>query len=119
MSRKIRRFSSFEDFRHAPQLGPHLKPVNFQHQAHDHVLTEAERERNRFTLHCVEYVLLNPVKEGLVGQPDEWPFSGAVVPGYPRANPFDEGFWDWLWIRYADLREPGIERRVLPPRGLA
>lgn len=98
------------------ELGPYLEPARFQHQAHDHVLTPAERRRQAFSVACADYVLLNPLRAGLVKSPAEWPYVGVVVPGYPRANPFEASYWQWLWTRYSELREPGIEQRVLPPR---
>jgi hypothetical protein len=55
------------------QLGPCLRPATFQHQAHDHVLTEPEREQSRLSLRCVDYVLQNPSKAGLVENPSDWP----------------------------------------------
>jgi hypothetical protein len=98
------------------QLGPHLRPARFQHQAHDHVLTQPERERAAFSLACSDYVLLNAWKAGLASEPSAWPYLGAVIPGYPSASPFAAGYWEWFWRRYAEMREPGIENRVLPPR---
>jgi putative transposase len=98
------------------QLAPFLKPMKFQHQAHDHVLTREERQRNAFSLACAEYVLLNPLKAGLIPAPTAWPFLGAVIPGYPRVNPFDADYWPWFWRLYIASREPGIEQRTLPPR---
>ena len=98
------------------QLGRFLEPARFQHQAHDHVLTTAERRRHAFSLACADYVLLNPLRVGLVKAPAEWPFTGTVVPGYPLSNPFEAGYWRWLWERYNELREPGTEQRQLPPR---
>jgi REP element-mobilizing transposase RayT len=98
------------------QLGPFLKPSTFQHQPHDHVLTPEERQRRAFSLACADYVLLNPFRKGLVTRPDSWRYLGAVVPGYPRLNVFEGGFWLWFWKHYFASREPGIEKRVLPPR---
>jgi putative transposase len=98
------------------QLGRFLKPAKFQHQAHDHVLKPEERQRNVFALACAEYVLLNPARAELMKEPGVWPYSGAVIPGYPRVNPFDPDFWPWFWKHYYEKREPGIETRVLPPR---
>ena len=98
------------------QIGPFLKPARFQHQAHDHLLTPEERKRSAFTLACADYVLLNPLKAELVKKPSDWPYLGAVIPGYPRANPFDHDYWPWFWERYSAMREPGIEKRTLPPR---
>jgi len=97
-------------------LGPYLKPAKFQHQAHDHVLKTEERQRKFFGLACAEYVLLNPVKEELVKSPAEWPFSGAVIPGYPNVNPFRGDYWPWFWKHYYLVREANVEKRVLPRR---
>ena len=55
------------------QLGPYLKGAKFQHQAHDHVLTLKERQRNRFSLACADYVLLNTYRAELVKSPSDWP----------------------------------------------
>jgi REP element-mobilizing transposase RayT len=98
------------------QIGPFLKPAKFQHQAHDHVLTARERQRRAFSVACADYVLLNPLKGGLVKSPEAWPYLGAVIPGCPRVNPFDAGYWPWFWKHYSAVREPGVEKRVLPPR---
>jgi hypothetical protein len=65
---------------------------------------------------CADYVLMNPLRAGLVTAPFEWPYSGAVVAGYAGVNPFEAGYWRWLWERYSELREPEIDERVLPPR---
>ncbi|MCP5522663.1 MAG: hypothetical protein H7A46_14065 [Verrucomicrobiales bacterium] len=98
------------------QLGRHLAPARFQHQPYDHVLSPRERQRQRFTLACTDYVLLNPVRAGLVTDPNDWPFLGAIVLGYPRADPLEAAFWPRFWKWYAEMREPGLEKRKLPPR---
>jgi REP element-mobilizing transposase RayT len=98
------------------QLRPFLVPARFQHQPHDHVLTAEERQRHAFSVACADYVLLNAFKAGMVKLPEAWPYLGAVVPGYPRLNPFDTDYWPWFWKHYFTVRESGMERRVLPPR---
>ena len=98
------------------QLGPFLRPAHFQHQPYDHVLKTEDRRRHAFSVACSEYVLLNPRQAALVNRLEDWPFLGAVVPGYPRANPLDADYWPWFWKRLAEAREPGLENRVLPPR---
>ena len=98
------------------QLGSFFKPAKFQHQAHDHVLAVKERQRHAFGVGCADYVLLNPLKAGLVKSPEAWPFHGAVILGYPRANPFDAAYWPWFWQHYFTVRESGIEKRLLLPR---
>ena len=97
------------------QLGPFLKPAKFQHQPHDHVLTAKERQRHAFTLACADYVLLNPFKAELVKVPKAWPYLGAIIAGYPRLNVFEADHWPWFWKHYFETREPGIEKRILPP----
>ncbi|HTB86249.1 MAG TPA: hypothetical protein VK742_21555 [Candidatus Sulfotelmatobacter sp.] len=98
------------------QLGPVLRPAKFQHQAHDHVLTGKERHRHAFSVACADYVLLNPLRAGLVKSPETWPYLGAVVPGFPRLDVFDLGYWPWFWKHHATVVEPGIKQRVLPRR---
>ena len=100
------------------QPGPFLKPAKFQRQAHDHVLKPEERHRQAFRIACAEYVLLNPLKAKLVKKPDEWAYAGAIIPGYPRVNPFNSDFWPWFWRHYYELRESGIEKRILPVRAM-
>jgi REP element-mobilizing transposase RayT len=81
------------------QLAPALKPHRFQHQAHDHVLREDERKRGAFARVCF-YVSANPVRAKLVEQAGDWPFAGAVVPGFPALHPAQEDFWEKFWKLY-------------------
>jgi len=46
-------------------LEPKLAPQKFQHQAHDHVLTEDERRYDAFARVC-HYILQNPLRAELV-----------------------------------------------------
>ncbi|HTI68386.1 MAG TPA: hypothetical protein VMF06_00340 [Candidatus Limnocylindria bacterium] len=91
----------------------------WQHQPHDHVLREEERYRNAFAQIC-GYILANPMRAGLINDDDRWPFSGAVIPGYPRLYPLDTDFWPLFWKLYIqerelerdanmELKEPSIE----------
>jgi REP element-mobilizing transposase RayT len=65
-----------------------LAPAKFQSQAHDHVLRAEQRRREAFAEAC-RYDLHNPVRAGLVHSPEQWAFSGAIVPGYPRLHPWE------------------------------
>jgi hypothetical protein len=76
----------------------------WQHQAHDHVLREKERRRNAFAATCF-YILENPVRAKLVGATRDWPFCGAVVPGYPRMHPLEQGYWALFWKVHAAARD--------------
>lgn len=84
-----------------PALGQRRE---WQHQPHDHVLREEERKRNAFAASC-SCILENPVRGQLVGSAREWPFCGAVVPGYPRLHPLEESFWERFWKLYVSARE--------------
>jgi putative transposase len=65
-----------------------LEEAEFQHQAHDHVLKEKERRKNAFALVC-GYILENPMRAGLIGNGESWPFSGALVLDYPKLHPLE------------------------------
>ena len=95
-------------------LKPKLAPQKFQHQAHDHVLKEGERRHNAFARVCY-YVLENPVKADMVKQPGEWPFCGAVVPGYPTLHPLQEDFWPKFWKFYEAAKSPDAGEITRPP----
>jgi REP element-mobilizing transposase RayT len=86
----------------------------WQHQPHDHVLREEERQRNAFAKTCF-YVLANPVRAGLVQREQDWPFLGAVVPGYPTLHPLLEGFWERFWKLYVREREAEPPPPPVPP----
>jgi len=96
-------------------LEPELAPTKFQHQAHDHVLKEEERRRNAFALVC-HYILKNPVVEALVTKPEEWTFSGAIISGYPKMHPLQDGFWEKFWRIYAKGKSADAGHISRPPR---
>jgi hypothetical protein len=84
-----------------PQLPSEFR---LQKQTYDHVLKEHERRRNAFARVCF-YILENPVRAKLVESAQDWPFSGAIVPGYPSLQPFDEEFWPIFWKVYVAERD--------------
>ena len=94
-----------------PALGPH----SFQHQAHDHVLKEEERRHNAFAAVCW-YILANPIRAGLVQDLREWPWLGAIVPGYPTLHPLRDDFWPKYWQLYAQGKHPEAGHIQRPPR---
>ena len=83
----------------------------WQHQPHDHVLRERERRRNAFSSFCF-YTLANPVRAELVKRELDWPYNGAIVPGYPTLHPLAEGYWKLFWSLYVQERES----EPVPPR---
>ena len=95
-------------------LEPPLAPQKFQHQPHDHVLKEAERQRQTFARVC-NYILENPLRAELVKHPNEWPFTGAVVPGYPTLHPLRKDFWSKFWKLHTQARHPDAGKIIRPP----
>lgn len=93
-------FESAANLRSQPRVGWRLQP-----QAFDHVLREEERKQGAFVKVCF-YILANPVRAGLVERESDWTFNGTIVPGYPEAQPLQEGFWEWFWKVYCKFREP-------------
>ncbi len=78
-----------------------------QRQAYDHVLREHERERDAFSA-VAQYIRDNPVRKGLVKEARAYPFSGALVPGYPELDLEDIDFWPRFWRIYGSMAEKGI-----------
>lgn len=73
-----------------------LDPFRLQDQPFDHVLREKDRERNAFAA-VAHYILANPVRAGLAERWQDWPFAGAVFPGYPALDPRKHHFWPNFW----------------------
>ena len=97
-------------------LGPVLRPHRFQHQAHDHVLREEERQRRAFAKVCF-YVIDNARVAGLVKHPRDWAFAGAVVPGYPVLHPLADDFWPLFWKLHLAARAPDAGDIKRPAKG--
>ena len=95
------------------QINPILAKlgVQFQQQPHDHVLTEEQRERAAFE-NAVEYIARNPERGQLVGEDTfrSYPFTGALLPGYPELTLWQPDFWERFWRTYAYLRDQGLMR---------
>jgi REP element-mobilizing transposase RayT len=94
-----------------PALGPGRE---WQHQPHDHVLREEERLRNAFARFCF-YTLANPVRAGLAAHERDWPYTGAIVPGYPTLHPLAEDYWELFWKRYVAERDAEAPPPPVPP----
>ena len=75
---------------------------DWQRQPHDHVLREEERKREAFTDTC-RYIWMNPVRAELVAEAADWPYQGALVPGYPLMSPFEAGYWERFWKIYGEI----------------
>lgn len=84
-----------------------------QKQSHDSVLRENDRTRGALSAACF-YVLDNPRRKGLVPHPRDWPYAGAIVPGYPFMHPLSEEFWPLFWKLYQAQRDPVPRDRSSP-----
>jgi putative transposase len=96
-------------------IGELLRPYRFQHQPHDHVLRAEERRREAFLKVCF-YIIDNARVAGLVKDPKDWKFAGAMVPGYPKLHPLAEDFWPLFWRLYQAARAPDAGHINRPPR---
>jgi putative transposase len=97
-------------------LEPELSPAKFQPQPQDEVLREEQRKRNAFAKVCF-YIAANPVRAELIGEKAVWPFTGCVVPGYPKLNPTTEDYWSKFWRIFAKLRQSDSGNIKRPPIG--
>ena len=95
-------------------LEPALAPAKLQSQPQDEVLRDDRRKKGAFAKFCF-YIAANPVRDELVSQPNAWPFTGCLVPGYPKLNPFDEDYWSKFWKIFAKLRQPDAGNIKRPP----
>ncbi len=93
---------------------PALQPARFQPQPQDNVLRPEDRRRNAFARVCY-YIAANPVRAELIPETGVWPYTGCVVPGYPKLNPMDATFWPLFWKIHTKLRQPDAGDINRPP----
>ncbi len=91
-----------------------LRRIGFelQDQAYDHVLQAQERLAVNFRSLC-SYIARNPERASLVA-PDEYatyPYTGAIIPGYPQLRPFQPDFWYQFDRTVSFLRREGLLRK--------
>ena len=98
---------------------PHAVELELQKQSHDSVLRQEERTRGALSRACF-HTLDNPRRKGLVAHPRQWPYLGAVVPGFPFLHPLTDDFWPLFWNLYTARRDPvpvnPLSLRQFPPR---
>ena len=68
----------------------------WQPQAHDHVLRAEESDRYAYE-RLAGYIMENPVRAGLVSSAEDWPHTGAVLPGYPELSIWLPDYWERYW----------------------
>ena len=97
------------------QLGITLATIGFefQHQPHDRVLRESDRQESDFE-DLVEYIARNPERAGLVpveGYRD-CPYTDCLVPGYPELTIWQSDFWPRFWRTYSFFCQNGHFRSI-------
>jgi hypothetical protein len=73
-----------------------------------------DRRRNAFASFCFN-TLANPVRDELVKKESDWPYSGAIIPGYPSVHPLADGYWELFWKLYVTEREAEPPPPAVPP----
>jgi len=63
----------------------------------------------------IAWALLSDAAFGLVKHPSEWPFNGAILPGYPTLHPLQEDFWRKFWKLYVEGEASRRAERPSPP----
>jgi putative transposase len=95
------------------QLAVPLSKLEFalQHQPHDHVLRDDERQEAAFET-IVEYIARNPERSGLVPRDGfrNYKYTRCLIPGYPELELWQEDFWSRFWRTYTFLRGSGLFR---------
>lgn len=71
---------------------PLLAPGKLQPQPHDHVLRQDECEQDAFQNAC-GYIRKNPVRAELVADARDWPYTGCLIPGYPKIDVHQGDYW--------------------------
>jgi putative transposase len=79
-----------------------LHPFRLQLQSCDHVLRQRERTGDAFNAVC-SYILQNPVRAGLCPHWRDYPYSNALVAGYPDLDTHQPDFWEIFWKIYNRL----------------
>ena len=95
-------------------LEPELSPAKFQPQPQDKVLRTEQRKRNAFAKVCF-YIAANPVREELAARPRDWPFTGCIIPGYPKLDLLSDDYWPKFWRIIAKLRQLDAGNIKRPP----
>jgi len=93
-----------------------IHPAEFQPQAYDRVLRERSSDTDAIR-QWVQYGILNPIRAGLAGDIESWPWLGCIVPGIPVLNPIDPGFWELFGKLHRQRHDPTCAHHVKPMLG--
>ena len=82
-----------------------LSPFKLQHQPFESVLRESGRAEGNFA-DLSGYILRNAERARLVEDWQQWPYAGAIFPGYPKLDPRKIHFWEDFWNAYQKHLNP-------------
>jgi len=73
-------------------------------------------EADSYLLEVARYVVLNPMRAGMVGEAGEWPWNSyaAIVGEVPCPESLE---WDWLLGQFAKRRPAAVRRNIEFVRG--
>jgi hypothetical protein len=55
------------------------------------------------------------VRAELVKDANDWPYLGAIVPGYPELHPLEDDYWRLFWKLYVEKRGSESPPPATPP----
>lgn len=90
--------------RRSLQRSLEARTVRLQRQPYDHVLRDEERGRDGFGT-LLHYIFENPVRAKLVNTSKDWPYLGAIIPGYPDLDHQKVDYPEIFWKIVSRLRE--------------
>ncbi|MEY4814596.1 MAG: hypothetical protein RLZZ162_1669 [Verrucomicrobiota bacterium] len=73
-----------------------LAPHDWQKQAHDDVLRDADRTRGALQS-AAHYIFENPVRAQLSPRFQDYAYLGCCVPGYPELDVRAADYWERFW----------------------
>ena len=91
-------------------LDQSLTGTRFQQQAYDRVLRQSDTGPDAVR-DLAHYIQQNPVRAKWVQRPQDWPYLGSMIPGYPSLHPLDDDFWTRFW----KIRSQQISNTQTPP----
>jgi len=82
-----------------------LAPHDWQKQAHDDVLRDADRTRGALQS-AAHYIFENPVRAQLASRFQDYAYLGCCVAGYPELDVRAADYWERFWRVHNYLVSP-------------
>jgi hypothetical protein len=82
-----------------------MAPHDWQKQAHDDVLRDADRTRGALQS-AAHYIFENPVRAQLASRFQDYAYLGCCVAGYPELDVRAADYWERFWRVHNYLVSP-------------